>query len=315
VDGGIGATEHQVVVWTTDPANPDVNEFTFETNCTLLCDAGKTYFWAVHEVDTGITGDTWSFTTQQTQVTLIPAGSTWTYNDTNTDFYSQHWPGVDDSQWASGAAPLGYGDSHIITALTMGSPRYPTYYFRKSFELSHAYQTVTVKVMRDDGCVVYLNGTEVARTGMPDGSITHTTWATNTSADADETTYHEFNLNPALLTVGTNILAVDVHQCNDGSSDLGFDLILSGVICPVLEAHDDSALTDEGVPVVIDVVSNDSNPEGYSLTVVSVTQPGHGSATINVDETITYAPAPISAEQTHLPIRLKTAIPIPTVQW
>ncbi|HML74063.1 MAG TPA: Ig-like domain-containing protein [Anaerohalosphaeraceae bacterium] len=288
---GVGATQHQVVVWTTDPANPVVDVITTATQYALTCQANTTYSWAVNEVDTGIPGDTWSFTTQQVQVTLIPAGATWKYSDTNTDFYTLGWPSADDSQWASGAAPLGYGDSHIITTLTMGSPRYPTYYFRKSFELTHAYQAVTLKVMRDDGCLVYLNGIEVARTGMPNEDITHTTWATNTSGDADETTYHEFNLNPALLTVGTNILAVDVHQCNGSSTDLGFDLTLSGAVCPALEAHDDSVSTDEDTPIVIDVLSNDVDPENDPLTVTSVTQPGHGSATINGDGTITYTPA------------------------
>ena len=58
------------------------------------------------------------------------------------------------------------------------------------------------------------------------------------------------------------------------------------------DAVDDSATTDEDAPVVIDVLSNDTDVDGDTLSVVSVSDPAHGSATINEDGTVTYTPDP-----------------------
>lgn len=57
------------------------------------------------------------------------------------------------------------------------------------------------------------------------------------------------------------------------------------VACP------DVAVTDEDTPVVIDVLANDSDPQGQQLTVTEATA-GHGTVTINPDGTLTYAPDP-----------------------
>jgi hypothetical protein len=53
---------------------------------------------------------------------------------------------------------------------------------------------------------------------------------------------------------------------------------------------DDSASTTAGMPVTINVLANDSDPDGEALTVAAVTQPADGTAAINADSTITYAP-------------------------
>ena len=53
----------------------------------------------------------------------------------------------------------------------------------------------------------------------------------------------------------------------------------------------DSAVTNEDTAVVIDVLANDSDPDGDSLTVGELGPPQHGAATRNADNTITYVPA------------------------
>ncbi|HEY7160444.1 MAG TPA: Ig-like domain-containing protein, partial [Acidobacteriota bacterium] len=55
-------------------------------------------------------------------------------------------------------------------------------------------------------------------------------------------------------------------------------------------ANPDSANTSESTPVTIDVLSNDSDPDGDPIHVVNVTNPQNGSAVINPDDTITYTP-------------------------
>ncbi|MGH2749651.1 MAG: cadherin-like domain-containing protein [Actinomycetota bacterium] len=54
-------------------------------------------------------------------------------------------------------------------------------------------------------------------------------------------------------------------------------------------AEDDAAETDHGIPVTIDVLANDSDPDGDDLTIDSVTQPANGTATIDGSQ-ITYTP-------------------------
>ena len=55
-------------------------------------------------------------------------------------------------------------------------------------------------------------------------------------------------------------------------------------------AKDDSAITDEDKSVTVNVLTNDSDADNDSLSVVSVSNPEHGSVTKNSDNTITYTP-------------------------
>ena len=57
-------------------------------------------------------------------------------------------------------------------------------------------------------------------------------------------------------------------------------------------AKDDAATTAEDTAATIAVLANDSDADGGTLSVASVTMPAHGTATINGDGTVTYAPAP-----------------------
>jgi len=57
-------------------------------------------------------------------------------------------------------------------------------------------------------------------------------------------------------------------------------------------AVDDTVNTNPDVALIIDILSNDSDPDGDSLTVQSVTQPPNGSVMINPGATrVTYTPA------------------------
>ena len=86
---------------------------------------------------------------------------------------------------------------------------------------------MSIRLLRDDGAVVYLNGTEVFRSNMPAGTITYQTAA---SGGADETTFYTTTASAALLVSGINTIAVEVHQKEPGSSDLSFSLQLTGVL-------------------------------------------------------------------------------------
>lgn len=56
-------------------------------------------------------------------------------------------------------------------------------------------------------------------------------------------------------------------------------------------ATDDTAITDEDTPIDINVLGNDSEPDGDTLSINSVTQGAHGTVSINPNKTLHYAPA------------------------
>jgi hypothetical protein len=114
---------------------------------------------------------------------LIPAGSTWKYLDTGVTPAST-WTTLnfDDAAWKSGPAQLGYGDGDEKTVVSYGpsaSSKYITTRFRKTFAVADSSKvaSVTMKLLRDDGAIVYLNGAEVYRSNMPGGAITGSTLA------------------------------------------------------------------------------------------------------------------------------------------
>jgi hypothetical protein len=174
-----------------------------------------------------------SVSRQSGAATLVAARSTWRYSDTRGDLGAA-WrqPGYNDVLWSAGPAPLGAGDGHIATQLNLGPDgnRTITHYFRRQFTLGTKadVSSLLLRLMRDDGAVVYLNGVEVFRSNMPDGAIGYSTPSVYVVAEPEETQFFETPVDPALLVEGANTLAVEIHQCNTGSSDLTFDLELLG---------------------------------------------------------------------------------------
>jgi len=166
--------------------------------------------------------------------TFVPSGSVWKHRDDGSN-QGTAWiaPGFDDTAWKSGPAQLGYGDGDEATVVSYGpnaSAKYITTYFRRAFAVTSAssFATVNLRLLRDDGAVVYLNGTEVFRSNLPAGTISYTTLAPAAIGGADESAFLSATVNPALLVDGINVLAVEIHQANGTSTDISFDLELSG---------------------------------------------------------------------------------------
>ena len=169
---------------------------------------------------------------------IISTGAVWKYWDTGED-QGTNWRSLafDDGAWPDGPAELGYGDDDdgwpeatVIRFGTNANDKIPTYYFRRGFVLTDAesFADLQIRLLRDDGAVVYLNGVEVFRSNMPAGAIAFASFATGTIPRADETNFFTTTINPRLLLNGANVVAVEVHQANRTSSDLSFDLALPG---------------------------------------------------------------------------------------
>ena len=87
-------------------------------------------------------------------------------------------------------------------------------------------QSLLLRLVRDDGAVVYVNGIEVARSNMPAGTITSGSFASTNVDPPQERQFFDFSVPPSVLVNGTNTIAVEIHQNYRSSSDLAFDLAL-----------------------------------------------------------------------------------------
>ena len=117
------------------------------------------------------------------QQPLISTGAVWRYLDNGTD-QGTAWRALsfNDELWAAGPAELGFGDGGEATTNASG---FITYYYRQTFNVADASSITNLRarLKRDDGAVIYLNGTEVFRSNMPTGEITAATSAAGTAAD------------------------------------------------------------------------------------------------------------------------------------
>jgi hypothetical protein len=169
-------------------------------------------------------------------VTLLATGAVWKYfaqaKDLGTAWRSNNF---NDVSWSSGTAMLGFGDANgLLPATVIASNRQWTTYFRRAFFVPQAalLQSIDGRILRDDGAVVYLNGTEIWRdTNMPSGVITNSTPASTALGGASESTWLPPNLPAStlnLVVTGTNLLAIEVHQNALTSTDLAMDFGLTG---------------------------------------------------------------------------------------
>jgi hypothetical protein len=184
------------------------------------------------EIGGGIYSGADSFQGSTTTETLIGSGSAWKYLDDGSN-QGTGWrlESFNDGSWVSGNAQLGYGDGDEATEVGFGpngNDKYITTYFRKTFQVEDKSQItgIVLELLRDDGAVAYINGSEVARSNMPGGTISYTTRSAAVTGGGDESTFFLFEPNASVLHEGTNTFAVEVHQTSGTSSDTGFDLRL-----------------------------------------------------------------------------------------
>jgi hypothetical protein len=168
-------------------------------------------------------------------IALIPLGSTWKYRDNGSN-QGTAWRATafNDAAWASGPAELGYGDGDEATVVSYGSSssnKYITTYFRKAITIPtvSAYAGFKIRIRRDDGAVVFVNGQEVLRCAFSDGTVNYNSLAGLSAGGADETLLREQLILSSYFQNGTNVIAVEIHQDAVNSSDISFDLELTGL--------------------------------------------------------------------------------------
>ena len=170
--------------------------------------------------------------------TLIESNSTWKYFKGRTEASSPTtaWRQLNfnDAGWSSGVAPIGYGETFIITPLSDMRSNYTSVFFRKTFFVpdAAAVSNLVLQALYDDGFKVWINGTNVLNANISSGEVAYNGTATTTREDS---TYATFNLNNprAYLVTGTNIIAVQAHNTSiSGSTDFFLDMRLRAQTTP-----------------------------------------------------------------------------------
>ncbi len=168
--------------------------------------------------------------------TLVTFTNEWRYFQTGAQTADWRSNAFNDLSWAGGRGLLFVENAALPAAtntpLVIGQS---TYYFRTTFDVPAVpgSPTLTLRTILDDGTVVYLNGREVFRQNMdPEATVDFTTFANTTVPDAGIS--EAFTLPTDALLAGRNVVAVEVHQANAGSSDLvwGGELVLNGASQP-----------------------------------------------------------------------------------
>lgn len=228
---------------------------------------------------------------------LVAWGSVWNYLDTGVDMGTAWRTNsfVPGAEWKAGRAQLGYGDGDEVTTVDYGpdaNNKYLTTYFRQNFSVPDlsAVGALTLRFVRDDGIVVYVNGREAKRDNLPDfGDILFNTPAINPIAGADESAINELSMDPSFLRKGDNLIAVEIHQSSGGSSDISFDLQLQASAsganqAPLVDAGPDisgtvgnwillaGAHSDDGLPLTpgIPTIAWSSESDPASVTFASM---------------------------------------------
>ena len=188
---------------------------------------------------------------------LVPAGSAWAhYYETDTPPSDWKDTSFDDSSWANGPAPLGWGSSDLGTELTAAGTKPLTAYFRHSFTIDDATQIAALDLTTraDDGVVLYLNGTEVGRANMPTGTISHGTYATAAPRTADAIANPLTLTAPGnLLVSGENVITAEVHLNYRSTPTLSYDLEATAIPgeqleeLPPITAAADGAESEAGI--------------------------------------------------------------------
>ncbi len=166
------------------------------------------------------------------QQTLADWTANWAYDASNV-YRGEAWraPNYDDRDWLRASGPLGAGLQATPVPLGTTIPLGPvTFYFRKALELTAEQASASsgwrleFQTLIDDGAVVYVNGHEIVRLGMPEEEVRFETRA-NRGVGAPEIE-GPFTIPSGFLREGTNVIAVEVHQVSSGSADVAFGMQL-----------------------------------------------------------------------------------------
>lgn len=192
-------------------------------------------------------------------VVKVAKGSDWKYRkgtaEASTPADAWRMPAYSDADWTVGAAPVGYSldpvEGPFATELLDMQNNYSCVFLRQTFPIDNAAAIAELKISvdYDDGCIAWINGSEVARvnvSGNAGESIAYdNALAPIASIEAEQWTTTLTGGGLPRLIDGTNVLAVQAFNYLIGSSDLLIDMELIAVQTHLPESDDADA---DGLP-------------------------------------------------------------------
>lgn len=204
-------------------------------------------------------------TTNQPKSLITITGS-WKYDQSGTDLGTA-WiaTNYNDTAWPSGGGLLFVETAALpapkTTPLQLGKT---TYYFRSHFNYIGDASKIALNLSTvvDDGLIIYLNGHEIYRVAMTD-PVNYATFATRVVGDA---VYEgPYALPSTWLQQGDNVVAVEVHQANSGSSDIVFGMTLDTLpLAPPVATPGASNSIARALPTFPTVWINEIEPSNIS---------------------------------------------------
>lgn len=162
-------------------------------------------------------------------------------------------PDFNDSSWSRGQSGFGFGDGDDSTILPVNSV---SVFLRKEFYIDDpaTIDEIVLHMDYDDGFVAYVNGVEIARAFM-DNTGSFPGYKTVASGNHEALMYQGlqpekfvFRNSEGLLRKGKNVLAIQVHNSSDTSSDMSAMAFLSlGSFYPFID------------PKIVDQLQLDNN--------------------------------------------------------
>lgn len=165
------------------------------------------------------------------EVTLLDTGADWRLRPGETEASSPDpgaWrvPGFDDSGWAVARLPVFYGAALVGTELSEMRGRYTCVFLRREVVIERAEEVAGLElgVVCDGGFVAWLNGQEVARDNVPDGSLTCLEAAKGEPIDPVGFVTYPLTIGEGGVVSGTNVLAVQAFTtATPADADFVFD--------------------------------------------------------------------------------------------
>jgi hypothetical protein len=167
---------------------------------------------------------------------IVPVGSEWKWlhptdgvdpATTVPDFHKTFMKAdFDDSKWNTAKDSAGthggfaYGEDNF-TGQDIGTPapeNRKSAYFRHKFKTDKGFKDLVLKLQRDDGIIVYLDGKEVGRDNVGGADDKYDLYAAD-SVGSKEKDPIELKLEGE-MEPGDHILAISLHTRSGGSSDL-----------------------------------------------------------------------------------------------
>jgi hypothetical protein len=233
VDADIPSTP--LIVY-TGPVNNPINALTFQTSAYSDPQGSGTFEamkWRIAEVEPN---SMYSTSVSSDLSLLDREQSDWKYfkgdsGEPSAPVEAWRQPGFNDAGWFDNKqTSIGYGDGDDNTELTDMLNNYTTIYLRNTFEVTDLSEidSLTIETYVDDGCVIWLNGTEVFRSAiLPAGFIPYdgTTYGNQWTEPSWQST--DLTNPSSYLQVGTNVIAIHAINSAITSSDLSIDISLT----------------------------------------------------------------------------------------